>query len=78
MEEPTGWPGRLWVEGRTLTHVSDVEGQAELKRGPGSKTDLEVFHNPAMSGNRTRSVLLLEQCLREDWLTKEGAPLRIL
>ncbi|HIG03454.1 MAG TPA: hypothetical protein EYQ53_03615 [Candidatus Poseidoniales archaeon] len=78
VEEPTGWPGRLWVEGRTLTHVSDVEGQAELKRGPGSKTDLEVFHNPAMSGNRTRSVLLLEQCLREDWLTKEGAPLRIL
>lgn len=78
VEEPIGWPGRLWVEGRCLINVTDVAGQAEVRRGPGSKAELEVFHNPAMSGNRTRSILLLEQCLRKNWVTKEGAPLRIL
>lgn len=78
MNEPEGWPGRIWVEGRTVVHVSDVEGQAEMRRGPCSKSGLPVFHNPAMSGSRTRSVMLMCQCLEKDWVAKPGAPLRVL
>ena len=76
--EPEGWPGRLWIDGRTPVQVSDFVGQAEESKGPKSKADIPVFHNPAMTGSRTRSVLLMEQCLRENWVTKPGAPLRAL
>lgn len=75
---PLDWPGRLWLDGRTPVQVGDFAGQAEAGRGPMSKAEIPVFHNPAMTGSRTRSVLLLDQCLREDWLTKPGAKIRVL
>ncbi|HIO93964.1 MAG TPA: hypothetical protein EYN46_01195 [Candidatus Poseidoniales archaeon] len=75
---PLDWPGRLWLDGRTPVQVGDYAGQAEAGRGPMSKAEIPVFHNPAMTGSRTRSVLLLDQCLREDWLTKPGAKIRVL
>ena len=53
--EPEGWPGRLWIDGRTPVQVSDFIGQAEESKGPKSKGDIPVFHNPAMTGSRTRS-----------------------
>ena len=75
---PLDWPGRLWLDGRTPVQVGDFAGQAEAGRGPMSKADIPVFHNPAMTGSRTRSVLLLDQCLRENWVTKPGATMRVL
>lgn len=77
-EYPGDWPGRLWLDGRTPVQVGDFAGQAEAGRGPISKADIPVFHNPAMTGSRTRSVLLLDQCLRENWVTKPGATMRVL
>ena len=61
---PDGWPGRLWIDGRTPVQVGDFAGQAEESKGPKSKSEIPVFHNPAMTGSRTRSVLLLDQCLK--------------
>ena len=77
-EYPGDRPGRLWLGVRTPVQVGDFAGQAEAGRGPISKADIPVFHNPAMTGSRTRSVLLLDQCLRENWVTKPGATMRVL
>ena len=62
MEEdfPEGWPGEVLLEGRTRIHLppNKVGGEINLA-GPASKGERAVFHNHAMSGNRTRSVLLM-------------------
>ena len=57
---PMGWPGEVLLEGRTHIHLPSnyVEGEVNLA-GPASKKERSVFHNHAMSGNRTRSVLLM-------------------
>jgi len=68
--EPSGWPGVLHREGRTLCRLPG--GPSELGRGPGTKRHGVVFHNPAMAGSRTRSVLLLQHCI-EAGLLGEGA-----
>ncbi|MDP6562702.1 MAG: hypothetical protein QF709_02515 [Candidatus Thalassarchaeum sp.] len=64
------WPGVLHREGRTLCRLS--RDPSESGPGPAAKGQGAVFHNPAMSGNRTRSVLLLQHCI-EAGLLGEGA-----
>ena len=64
---PSEWPGKIWLEGRTLTQVPDVEGQGEFRAGPGGKKGTPVFHNSAMAPNRTRSVMLLSYALSNKW-----------
>ena len=54
---PPDWPGLVHREGRTLTRVTDLPDSN--KKGPSSKNAGFVFHNPAMAGSRTRSVLLM-------------------
>ena len=54
----------LILEGATPSILpTPTEIDEHFGRGPGSKGLREVFHNPAMSGNRTRSVLLLHHIL---------------
>ncbi len=57
---PEGWPGEVLLEGRTRIHLPPnlVGGDVNLA-GPASKGERAVFHNHAMSGNRTRSILLM-------------------
>ena len=69
--EPKGWPGKIWLEGRTLTQVPDVEGQGVFRSGPGGKKDTPVFHNTAMAPNRTRSVMLLSHALSNKWFSSK-------
>ncbi len=59
--EPEGWPGVLHREGRTLCRLA--RDPSESGAGPAAKGQDVVFHNPAMSGSRTRSVLLLQHCI---------------
>ena len=59
--EPEGWPGVLHREGRTLCRLA--HDPSESGTGPAAKGQGVVFHNPAMSGSRTRSVLLLQHCI---------------
>ena len=57
-------------EGRTLMRLPnepEITGQ-----GPGAKGSGSVFHNPAMAGSRTRSVLLLRHAI-EAGLLGDGA-----
>ena len=56
-----GWPGVLHREGRTLCRLS--RDPSELGAGPATKAQGAVFHNPAVAGSRTRSVLLLQHCI---------------
>lgn len=57
MEEPD-----LGLEGATPMLLPTPENIDEhFGRGPGSKATREVFHNPAMNGSRTRSVLLMHR-----------------
>ena len=65
-----GWPGVVHREGRTLMRLPnepEITGQ-----GPGAKGSGSVFHNPAMAGSRTRSVLLLRHAI-EAGLLGDGA-----
>ncbi len=59
----------LHREGRTLCRLP--RDPSESGPGPAAKGQGAVFHNPAMSGSRTRSVLLLQHCI-EDGLLGEG------
>ena len=68
-EEPKGWPGVIHREGRTLVRVS--ERPDSQKTGPVSRRGDGVFLNPAMSGSRTRSVLLLDHAI-ESGILGEG------
>ena len=67
--EPDGWPGVLHREGRTLCRVPS--DPSESGPGPAAKGQGVVFHNPAVAGSRTRSVLLLQYCI-EAGLLGEG------
>ena len=51
----------LHREGRTLCRLA--RDPSESGPGPAAKGQGVVFHNPAMSGSRTRSVLLLQHCI---------------
>ncbi len=59
--KPVGWPGVVHREGRTLTRVSSVPDSES--KGPAAKSKDSVFHNPAMAGSRTRSVLLMAHAI---------------
>jgi len=63
---PPDWPGLVHREGRTLTRVSDLPDSN--KKGPSSKNAGFVFHNPAMAGSRTRSVLLMAHAIESGML----------
>lgn len=69
VNEPDGWPGVLHREGRTLCRLP--RDPSESGPGPATKGQGAVFHNPAMAGSRTRSVLLLQHCI-EAGLLGEG------
>ena len=68
--DPEDWPGVLHREGRTLCRLP--RDPSESGPGPAAKGQGAVFHNPAMSGSRTRSVLLLQHCI-EAGMLGEGA-----
>ena len=59
--EPEGWPGVLHREGRTLCRLA--VDPAEAGSGPAAKGEGAIFHNPAMAGSRTRSVLLMQHAI---------------
>ena len=54
--DPPGWPGVPYLEGTTVHRVPVAVDRD--RRGPAGK-ESGGFLNPAMSGNRTRSVLML-------------------
>ena len=68
-DEPVGWPGVVHREGRTVMRVA--ERPVEGSRGPAAKGG-GTFLNPAMSGSRTRSVLLLQHAI-ESGILGDGA-----
>jgi tRNA G26 N,N-dimethylase Trm1 len=77
-EHLTGWPGHVWLEGRTLVHMQEEqERPTHMPRGPAKRTG-PGFLNPAMAPARTRSVMLLADALEHDWLVKDGRPIRAL
>ena len=74
---PEGWPGNLWLEGKTIVHLQpEQERPSHMPRGPAKKTG-GGFPNPAMAPSRTRSVLLLKDALEHDWLTSQDKPIRV-
>ena len=76
--QPEGWPGHIWLEGRTSVHLKDHQTRpSHMPRGPAAKTG-EGFLNPAMAPARTRSVMLLADALENHWLVPEGKEVRIL
>ncbi|MDP7002086.1 MAG: hypothetical protein QF911_00705 [Candidatus Thalassarchaeaceae archaeon] len=63
-----GLEGVLHREGKTLMRLPN---EAEtVRQGPGSKRAGSVFYNPAMSGSRTRSVLLFRHAIEADLIGK--------
>ena len=73
---PEGWPGYLWLEGKTIVHLQpEQERPSHMPRGPAKKTG-GGFLNPAMAPSRTRSVLLRKDALEHDWLTSQDKPIR--
>ena len=76
MGTPTlpGWPGLIHREGRTLTRVTSAPDSTT--RGPAAKSSDAVFHNPAMAGSRTRSVLLMAHVI-ESGILGDG-PIRAI
>ncbi len=73
---PNGWPGKIWLEGKTIVHLqNNQERPSHMPRGPAKKTG-GGFLNPAMAPSRTRSVLLLKDALEYDWLTPSRKPIR--
>lgn len=73
---PEGWPGNIWLEGKTIVHLqNDQERPSHMPRGPAKKTG-GGFLNPAMAPSRTRSVLLLKDALEHNWLAPSGKPVR--
>ncbi|MDA1131388.1 MAG: hypothetical protein O3B00_07805 [archaeon] len=78
MATPQGWPGQLWLEGRTIIHLKqEQERPTHMPRGPAKNTG-QGFLNPAMAPARTRSVLLLADALENDWLVTGEKPIRVL
>ena len=77
-EKVIGWPGNLWLEGKTIVHLqSNQDRPSHMPRGPAKKTG-GGFLNPAMAPARTRSVLLLNDALQHNWLIGDDKPIRIL
>jgi len=75
---PEGWPGQLWLEGRTIIHLKQQQQRpTHMPRGPAKNTG-QGFLNPAMAPARTRSVLLLADALENDWLVAGEKPIRVL
>tara|TARA_B110000444_G_scaffold253988_1_gene285743 strand:- start:1454 stop:2893 length:1440 start_codon:yes stop_codon:yes gene_type:complete len=75
---PEGWPGQLWLEGRTLVHLLDEQTRpTHMPRGPAKRTG-PGFLNPAMAPARTRSVLLLNDALEHNWLVRTDQSIRVL
>ncbi len=73
---PDGWPGNIWLEGKTVVHLQpNQERPSHMPRGPAKKTG-GGFLNPAMAPSRTRSVLLLKDALEHNWLTASDKPVR--
>ena len=73
---PDGWPGNIWLEGKTVVHLQpNQERPSHMPRGPAKKTG-GGFLNPAMAPSRTRSVLLLKDALEHNWLTASDKPIR--
>ena len=73
---PEGWPGNIWLEGKTIVHLQEgQERPSHMPRGPAKKTG-GGFLNPAMAPSRTRSVLLLKDALQHNWLTSPEKPIR--
>jgi tRNA (guanine26-N2/guanine27-N2)-dimethyltransferase len=64
------------IEGRTshrLPPTREDRTEKQLDRhgkGPADRSHRSVFHNPAMAGCRTRSVLLMDHMLSTEWLGK--------
>ncbi|MEJ6654267.1 MAG: hypothetical protein QNL55_07865 [Euryarchaeota archaeon] len=78
MATPEGWPGHLWLEGRTIIHLKQQqERPTHMPRGPAKNTG-QGFLNPAMAPARTRSVLLLADALENGWLVAREKPIRVL
>lgn len=76
--EPEGWPGHIWLEGRTSVHLKKHQPRpSHMPRGPAAKTG-EGFLNAAMAPARTRSVMLLADALENNWLVPEGKIVRVL
>ena len=75
---PEGWPGQLWLEGRTVVHLLDEQQRpTHMPRGPAKRTG-PGFLNPAMAPARTRSVLLLNDALEHGWLVSDNKSIRVL
>ena len=73
---PEGWPGNIWLEGKTIVHLQkSQERPSHMPRGPAKKTG-GGFLNPAMAPARTRSVLLLKDALEYNWLAPKEKPIR--
>jgi tRNA (guanine26-N2/guanine27-N2)-dimethyltransferase len=73
-----GWPGHIWLEGRTAVHLHDHQPRpSHMPRGPAAKTG-DGFLNPAMAPARTRSVMLLADAIEHGWLVPEDKTIRIL
>ena len=78
---PTGWPGEVIQEGMLSHHLPpEAEGRTERQQarhgqGPADREHRSAFHNPAMAGNRTRSLLLLEHCIESGWLGVAPKPI---
>ena len=74
-EKVIGWPGNLWLEGKTIVHLqSNQDRPSHMPRGPAKKTG-GGFLNPAMAPARTRSVLLLNYALQHNWLIGDDKPI---
>ena len=75
---PPGWPGQLWLEGKTMVHLLDEQSRpTHMPRGPAKRTG-PGFLNPAMAPARTRSVMLLNDALEHEWLTQADKSVRVL
>tara|TARA_B100001564_G_scaffold243688_1_gene206522 strand:- start:1977 stop:3341 length:1365 start_codon:yes stop_codon:yes gene_type:complete len=76
-EIPEGWPGSIWLEGKTIIHMQNSQPRpSHMPRGPAKKTG-PGFLNPAMAPARTRSVLLLSDVLENEWLIKKEKSIRV-
>ena len=58
----------IHLEGRTLIQLNnDIENDAV---GPSTKDFEKIFYNPAMSGSRTRSIILMKYIIESGYLGK--------
>ena len=64
------------LEGRTEHRLPPAkEGRSEKQqerhgKGPADRAHRSAFHNPAMADCRTRSVLLMDYMLDDEWFNK--------